>query len=262
MPYCRFQHQNITRYGLIESVCGEETITRILAIAPHSFADFNHADRSELPLSAVRLLSPVEPTKVVCIGRNYREHAIELNHPIPTEPLIFLKPPSSVIGTGDEIRRPNALSQRVDHEGELGVVIGKRCYRLGKGEDVLPYILGYTCVNDVTARDLQNKDGQWTRAKGFDTFCPVGPVVVPQLDPRKGVSVVTRVNGERTAKRDDSGLSLPAGRAHSLHFAGDDSGTRRPDRNRNARRGGPTPAGRYGRGYRGRRWNFEKSRGE
>jgi len=196
MPYCRFQHQNITRYGLIESVRGEETITRILAIAPHSFADFNHADRSELPLSAVRLLSPVGPTKVVCIGRNYREHAIELNHPIPTEPLIFLKPPSSVIATGDEIRRPNALSQRVDHEGELGVVIGKRCYRLSEGEDVLPYILGYTCVNDVTARDLQNKDGQWTRAKGFDTFCPVGPVVVPQLDPWKGVRVVTRVNGE------------------------------------------------------------------
>ena len=149
-----------------------------------------------MPLGEVRLLAPVEPSKIVCIGRNYREHAKELNHPIPTEPLFFLKPPSSVIGTGDEIRRPNLLSQRVDYEGELGVVIGKRCYRLREDDDVRPYILGYTCVNDVTARDLQEKDGQWTRAKGFDTFCPVGPVVADDLDPWKGVGVQTLVNGQ------------------------------------------------------------------
>jgi 2-keto-4-pentenoate hydratase/2-oxohepta-3-ene-1,7-dioic acid hydratase in catechol pathway len=96
----------------------------------------------------------------------------------------------------DRIRRPNKLSQRVDYEGELGVVIGKACYRLREDEDVRPYILGYTCVNDVTARDLQNKDGQWTRAKGFDTFCPVGPVVASDLDPWTGVHVKTKVNGE------------------------------------------------------------------
>jgi 2-keto-4-pentenoate hydratase/2-oxohepta-3-ene-1,7-dioic acid hydratase in catechol pathway len=101
-----------------------------------------------------------------------------------------------MIGPGDEIRRPNALSQRVDHEGELGVVIGKRSYRLHEGDDVRSYILGYTCINDVTARDLQEKDGQWTRAKGFDTFCPVGPVVAEGLDPWKGVGVQTSVNGQ------------------------------------------------------------------
>lgn len=196
MPFCRFHHQGGARYGLIESVRGDATITRTLNEGPSSFADFEQADKVEIALSAVRLLAPVKPSKVVCIGRNYREHAKELNHPIPTEPLFFLKPPSSVIGTGDEIRRPNALSQRVDHEGELGVVIGKRCYRLREGDDVRPYILGYTCINDVTARDLQEKDGQWTRAKGFDTFCPVGPVVVEGLDPWTGVSVQTRVNGQ------------------------------------------------------------------
>ncbi|HTQ09822.1 MAG TPA: fumarylacetoacetate hydrolase family protein [Fimbriimonadaceae bacterium] len=147
-------------------------------------------------MSAVRLLAPVEPTKIVCIGRNYREHAKELNHPIPTEPLFFLKPPSSIIGPGEEIRRPNSLSQRVDYEGELAVVIGEPCHLLTEDDDVRRYILGYTCVNDVTARDLQNKDGQWTRAKGFDTFCPVGPVVAEGLDPWKGVRVQSRVNGD------------------------------------------------------------------
>jgi len=196
MSYCRFQYQNVARYGLIEEVRGVETITRTMATAPRSWPEFEGAERSDLPLSETRLLSPVQPSKVVCIGRNYREHAIELKHPIPTEPLIFLKPPSSVIATGDAIRRPHTLSQRVDHEGELGVVIGKRCYRLRHGDDVRPYILGYTCVNDVTARDLQEKDGQWTRAKGFDTFCPVGPVVAANLDPWKGVGVQTRVNGQ------------------------------------------------------------------
>ncbi len=196
MSYCRFQSQNVDRYGLIENVRGVETITRTMATAPRSWSEFEGAEHSSLPLSQVHLLSPVEPSKVVCIGRNYREHAKELNHPIPTEPLIFLKPPSSVIATGDAIRRPNILSQRVDHEGELAVVIGKRCYRLREGDDVRPYILGYTCVNDVTARDLQEKDGQWTRAKGFDTFCPVGPVVAANLDPWKGVRVQTRVNGQ------------------------------------------------------------------
>ena len=195
ISYCRFQHQNVTRYGLIENVHGDATITRTLARSPNSFADFERGDKAGIALSAFRLLAPVEPSKVVCIGRNYREHAKELNHPIPTEPLFFLKPPSSVIGPVDEIRRPNLLSQRVDHEGELGVVIGRPCYRLRASDDVRPYILGYTCINDVTARDLQEKDGQWTRAKGFDTFCPVGPVVVEALDPWKGVGVQTRVNG-------------------------------------------------------------------
>ena len=196
MRYCGFEQRGQTRYGLIESLGGRDTITRMLERPPVAWADFERGQNADLPLASVSLRPPAMPSKIVCIGRNYREHAKELNHPIPTEPLIFLKPPSSVISPGGTIRRPNALSQRVDHEGELGVVIGRRCYRLREGEDVRPYILGYTCVNDVTARDLQNKDGQWTRAKGFDTFCPFGPVVASELDPWKGVRVETRVNGQ------------------------------------------------------------------
>ena len=198
MQYCRFSHEGVGRYGLIETVDGKQTITRTLAHAPRAFSDFRNGEPSALLLSSVQLLPPVDTatTKIVCIGRNYREHAKELNHPIPTEPLFFFKPQSSLIGPGDEIQRPADLSERVDYEGELGVVIGKRCYRLREDEDVRPYILGYTCVNDVTARDLQNKDAQWSRAKGFDTFCPVGPVVVDDLDPWKGIRVQTRVNGE------------------------------------------------------------------
>ncbi len=196
MEYCRFSHQGASRYGLLETVGGRKVITRAMASAPYSEPDVDGAEKCELTLEEVRLLAPVEPSKIVCIGRNYREHAKELNHPIPTEPLFFLKPPSALIGPGDEIRRPIDLSQRVDYEGELGVVIGKRCYRLRENDDVVSYIAGYTCLNDVTARDLQNKDGQWSRAKGFDTFCPVGPMVVDGLDPWKGVSVQTRVNGE------------------------------------------------------------------
>ncbi len=196
MQYCRFHYKNATRYGLIEEAAGKPTITRSMDKAPQSSAGFDRAEKCAIPTSEVRLLFPVEPSKIVCIGRNYREHAKELDHPIPTEPLFFLKPPSSLIGPDDEIQRPMDLSQRVDYEGELAVVIGKRCYRLREGEDVRPYVVGYTCLNDVTTRDLQNKDGQWSRAKGFDTFCPVGPVVADGLDPWKGVRVQTRVNGE------------------------------------------------------------------
>jgi 2-keto-4-pentenoate hydratase/2-oxohepta-3-ene-1,7-dioic acid hydratase in catechol pathway len=192
VQYCRFSHQNASRYGQIEG----HTITRTLNQTPRSFSDFEAGEKTGLPLNSVRLLAPVEPTKIVCVGRNYREHAKELNHAIPTEPLLFFKPPSSIIGPNDTILRPADLSERVDYEGELGVVIGKRCFRLREGDDVRSYILGYTCVNDVTARDLQNKDNQWARAKGFDTFCPVGPVVVDGLDPWKGVRVQTHVNGE------------------------------------------------------------------
>jgi 2-keto-4-pentenoate hydratase/2-oxohepta-3-ene-1,7-dioic acid hydratase in catechol pathway len=196
MKFCRFEQSGKVGYGLIEDVAGVATITRRLKRFPSAFADFNSGEAATVALASVRLLAPTQPSKIVCVGRNYREHAKELNHEIPTSPLIFLKPPSAVIAPGDEIRRPSTLSQRVDHEGELGVVIGKRCHAIGDGEDVRSYILGYTCVNDVTARDLQNKDGQWTRAKGFDTFCPIGPVIADGLDPWHGVCVETRLNGE------------------------------------------------------------------
>jgi len=139
-------------------------------------------------------LPPVRPSKIVCVGRNYREHAAELGHEVPKEPLIFLKATSALLAPGGTVRRPK-LSERVDYEGELGVVIGKACYQPAADEDIRQYILGYTCVNDVTARDLQNRDGQWTRAKGFDTFCPAGPIVTDEIDPWSGVAVETRVNG-------------------------------------------------------------------
>jgi 2-keto-4-pentenoate hydratase/2-oxohepta-3-ene-1,7-dioic acid hydratase in catechol pathway len=195
MKYCRFEHDGIPKFGWIETIAGKEEITRILASLPTTNGSASRSDTiSRIPLSEVKLLAPVDPTKIVCIGRNYREHAAELGNEVPPEPLLFLKPPSSVIGPGETIIRPR-LSARVDYEGELGVVIGKRCRSLRPDEEVRPYILGYTCVNDVTARDLQKKDGQWTRAKGFDTFCPVGPIVVDELDPWKGVDVACRVNG-------------------------------------------------------------------
>ncbi len=197
MKICRFQEAGNAKYGLVEDVAGISTITRTLDRLPTRVEDFESAQATSVPFGAARLLAPTQPSKIVCVGRNYREHVKELNHEMPTSPLIFLKPPSAVIAPGDQIRRPHKLSQRVDYEGELGVVIGKRCFGVREDEDVRSYILGYTCVNDVTARDLQNLDGQWTRAKGFDTFCPIGPVIVDGLDPWQGVHVETRLNSEK-----------------------------------------------------------------
>jgi 2-keto-4-pentenoate hydratase/2-oxohepta-3-ene-1,7-dioic acid hydratase in catechol pathway len=199
MKYCRFLLQEQPQYGLIESIAGVDHITRILVAAPEtSEGDIESLPTrrmQSIPLNEASLLPAVRPSKIVCVGRNYREHAAELNHEIPTEPLLFLKPPSSLLPPGGTILRPK-VSERTDYEGELGVVIARRCHVLADGEEVKPYILGYTCVNDFTARDLQNKDNQWTRAKGFDTFCPVGPLVTDELDPWAGVQVETRVNGE------------------------------------------------------------------
>ncbi len=196
MRICRFESADLTRYGLIDNAVGQDVIRRTLNKLPAGESDFDQGSPAEIPLASVRLLTPVIPSKIVCIGRNYREHAKELNHAIPAEPLIFLKPPSAILAPGETILRPSSLSQRVDHEGELGVVIGTRCHGLREGDDVREFILGYTCVNDVTARDLQNKDGQWSRAKGFNTFCPIGPIVVSGLDPWNGIRVQTRVNGQ------------------------------------------------------------------
>jgi 2-keto-4-pentenoate hydratase/2-oxohepta-3-ene-1,7-dioic acid hydratase in catechol pathway len=199
MKYCRFQLNGRAHYGLVETVAGREEITRLLVNAPEdSSGDMEDVPtkRTEpVPLAEAALLVPARPSKIVCVGRNYREHAAEFGHDVPVEPLIFLKPPSALLSPGGEIRRTK-ISQRVDHEGELGVVVARTCYKVRSDEDVRPYILGYTCVNDVTARDLQEKDGQWTRAKGFDTFCPVGPVVTDEVDPWAGVLVEARVNGE------------------------------------------------------------------
>ena len=194
MKYCRFENDGVIAFGLVESAAGHDAITAIIQ-SPQNTGELKPQAISPLALDEAKLAAPVQPSKIVCVGRNYREHAKELGNEVPTEPLIFLKPPSSLIGPGQTIIRPS-ISNRVDHEGELGVVIGKTCRHLGADEDVKPYILGYTCVNDVTARDLQKKDGQWTRGKGFDTFCPVGPIVSDEIDPWSGVTVETRVNGE------------------------------------------------------------------
>lgn len=199
MRYCRFQSNGETQYGLVESVAGRDVITRILVTPPEEVGgdmeDLRTKRTDPLPLADADLAMPVRPSKIVCVGRNYREHAAELGHDIPTEPLIFFKPTTALNSPGGTIRRPR-ISERTDYEGELGVVISRPCYKLGESDDVRPYILGYTCVNDFTARDLQNKDGQWTRAKGFDTFCPVGPVVSDEVDPWVGVGVKTAVDGE------------------------------------------------------------------
>lgn len=143
-------------------------------------------------LADVELLAPCTPTKIVCIGRNFPAHAQEHNAPVPTEPLIFLKPPSAVIGPEQPIILP-PQSQQVEHEAELAVVIGRRCRHVPE-ETALEVVLGYTCGNDVTARDLQRSDGQWSRAKGFDTFCPLGPWIVTPFDPTD-VAITCRVNG-------------------------------------------------------------------
>ncbi len=195
MQYCRFQTEQGPQYGEVSQRQGEWWMERTIPAPPEDRAGSRviepHPAQS---LSALTLLTPVTPSKIVCIGRNYREHAAELGNEAPKEPLLFLKAPSSLLPPGGVIRLP-AQSQRVDFEGELGIVIGRSCYKLKPGEDVRPYIRGYVVVNDVTARDLQKTDGQWSRAKGFDTFCPVGPIVSDQVDPEAGVTVTTRLNG-------------------------------------------------------------------
>jgi 2-keto-4-pentenoate hydratase/2-oxohepta-3-ene-1,7-dioic acid hydratase in catechol pathway len=191
------------RYGALEGEVIRETDFDISALAG---ADLKFNGK-EHDLSRVRLLPPVNPSKIVCVGRNYRQHAEELGNKVPDEPLLFLKPPSALIAHGETILLPET-SQRIEHEGELGVVISREARRIGSGEDPLAYVLGYTCLNDVTARDLQRKDVQFTRAKSFDTFCPAGPFIVRGIDP-SGLKVETRVNGESRQRGDTSQMIFP-----------------------------------------------------
>jgi 2-keto-4-pentenoate hydratase/2-oxohepta-3-ene-1,7-dioic acid hydratase in catechol pathway len=142
----------------------------------------------------VQLLAPVLPTKVVCVGKNYADHAQEMGGETPEEPLIFLKPATAVVGPQSPVVYPKA-SHEVHHEAELAVVIGRPARNVS-AEDASAYVFGYTAANDVTARDLQRKDGQWTRSKGFDTFCPLGPAIETELDPLERLAVICRVNGE------------------------------------------------------------------
>jgi 2-keto-4-pentenoate hydratase/2-oxohepta-3-ene-1,7-dioic acid hydratase in catechol pathway len=197
MRYCRFILDEQPEYGVVTSVNGKDSITHIFLVPPdqkRAGEPFRSRKIDPIALDQVRLLAPVTPSKIVCVGRNYLAHAAEMGKEVPKEPLLFFKPPSSLIGPGDTICRPKA-SQHTDYEGELGVIISRRCHHLADDEDVRPYILGYTVVNDFTARDLQRKDSQWVRGKGYDTFCPVGPLVTDEIDPWKGVRVTTKVNG-------------------------------------------------------------------
>lgn len=190
MKLCRFTHHTLIepRYGIIE----DDSVRPL--IDADAFGSRPRAHSNRIPLSDIRILAPVTPSKIVCVGRNYRAHAAELGNSMPSEPLLFLKAPSAIIASGKSIELPPE-SDQVEHEGELGVVIGRTASRLSVAQDPLKYVLGYTCVNDVTARDLQRKDVQFTRAKSFDTFCPVGPIISTDLNPAD-VAVITRVNGE------------------------------------------------------------------
>lgn len=171
--FVRFETEGKILFGLWE----EE---RIRVLRPKEDGSWDELHET-IPASGVKLLAPCEPSKIVAVGLNYRDHAQETGHSVPEEPVIFMKPSTSVIGPGEAIRLPDC-SQRVDYEAELAVVLAKRAYKVDETE-ALNYVWGYTCLNDVTARDLQAKDGQWTRSKSFDTFCPMGPWIVQGMDP-------------------------------------------------------------------------------
>jgi 2-keto-4-pentenoate hydratase/2-oxohepta-3-ene-1,7-dioic acid hydratase in catechol pathway len=190
MKLCRFTNRGMfaPRYGIVEGA-----VVRAL-MDEDAFGVSPRASTDKIPLADVRILAPVAPSKIVCVGRNYLDHAIELGNQVPEEPLLFLKAPSAVIASGEAILLP-IQSEQVEYEGELGVVIGRTASRIDPDKDPLTYVLGYTCVNDVTARDLQRKDVQFTRAKSFDTFCPVGPWIVTDINP-EDVAITTRLNGQ------------------------------------------------------------------
>ncbi len=180
-----------------------------------------------MALSSVRLLAPCQPSKIVCVGRNYAEHAAEHGAEVPKEPLIFLKPPSAVVGPNDAIVL-TSLSQQVEHEAELVAVVRVRARHLTP-ENALDCLLGYTCGNDVTARDLQRRDGQWSRAKGFDTFCPLGPWIETDLDP-SDQEVSCQVNGQVRQRAKHAGYGVRYEGLVSLRNSSHDSGTGRcPD---------------------------------
>jgi 2-keto-4-pentenoate hydratase/2-oxohepta-3-ene-1,7-dioic acid hydratase in catechol pathway len=199
MKLCRFQPQVVpsgnvgstAHPDVFEGVISGDTVREITG---DMLGEWKAADRS-WPLKDVKLLVPVLPSKIVCMGRNYVEHAAEFNSAPPTQPLVFLKPPSSLLAPEDSIVTSPEV-ERTDFEGELAVIISKECSQLPDGADVKPYIAGYTCLNDVSARDYQKFDKQWTRGKSFDTFCPLGPVMETEFDVASGF-LETRLNGER-----------------------------------------------------------------
>jgi 2-keto-4-pentenoate hydratase/2-oxohepta-3-ene-1,7-dioic acid hydratase in catechol pathway len=198
MRIVRVQTDSDAQWGVVEG-----DVVRCLSEGP--FASLE-AGEPIGALDELQLLAPATPSKIVCVGRNYAAHAAEHGADVPSEPLLFLKPPSSVIGPGAEVVLP-ALSSKVEHEGELVLVIGTRCRTVAKG-DAWRHVLGITCGNDVTARDLQRADAQWTRGKGFDTFCPLGPWLVTGLTGEEvgQLQIGCRVNGELRQHADTSNM--------------------------------------------------------
>jgi 2-keto-4-pentenoate hydratase/2-oxohepta-3-ene-1,7-dioic acid hydratase in catechol pathway len=208
MKYCRFLLDGQVRYGTVEERGGElwivgpsEAPEEDLAVrleygrAASQTRHMRDSGFDPMPLRAAELLAPAAPSKIVCVGRNYREHVREMGSEMPAEPLLFFKPPSSLLAPGGAVRLP-AASERVDYEGELALVIGRRTRKLKPEDNWREAVRGFTLANDISARDLQKNDAQWTRAKGFDTFCPLGPVVSDELDLDAGVTIETRLNGE------------------------------------------------------------------
>ena len=188
MKICRFIHNDEIKFGAIKND---------LIFPIDNFSDFNETDSLTLTQSLnsadVQYLPPILPSKIVCVGRNYADHAKELGNEVPKEPLLFLKAPSSLILDGENIVIPEQSNQ-VEHEGELAVVIGRRCQKLSASDNPFDYVFGYTCLNDVTARDIQRSDIQFTRGKSFDTFCPIGSFIETDLDV-SDLRVTTKVNG-------------------------------------------------------------------
>lgn len=198
MRIVRFRAGGKTRYGVLEGI-------HIAEYAGTPYATFKKARKKYL-LSQAVLLAPVVPSKIVAVGLNYRDHVEEMNAQVPAEPHIFLKPLSALCGPNDPIVFP-PQARRVDYEGELAIVMKKRCHHV-TAERAREYVLGYTCLNDVTARDLQTRDGHFTRAKAFDSFCPVGPCIATDIDPN-GVDLETYVNGERRQASNTKQLIWP-----------------------------------------------------
>lgn len=223
MRYCKFLSLEngtfVPRYAFVELRSGALWAAEPMDAPEEDLAGQSAppGDFQPRPLADLHLLAPVVPSKILCVGRNYRDHAAELGNEVPKEPLLFFKPPSSLLAPNGIIRMP-AISHRVDYEGELAIVIARRCRNLAPDEDVRPYIRGYVIVNDVTARDIQKSDGQWTRGKGFDTFCPTGPIVSNEIDPASGapVTVTTRLNGVVKQQGSTADFIFPI--AHLLRY--------------------------------------------
>jgi len=203
MRIVRFALEGRTGYGILE---GEKI--NVLWATPYD-GGLENTTREILTRGDVQLLAPCEPTKIVALGLNYLDHAVEFGHAVPAEPLLFLKPSTSVIGPEEDIVYPQ-MSRRVDYEAELAVVIGRPARNV-KAAAFRDYVLGYTCINDVTARDLQKKDGQFTRSKSFDTFAPLGPWIETEIADPDNLTVEAYLNGERRQHSSTSNLVFQVG---------------------------------------------------